>query len=210
MQFEALDGHGHVAGVEPHRHVELEVGGDRDAHSRGRREGDDAGRHIDRPAGELVHSVLVDLDRAGDPFGDRADLDDAARRIALDQLMLGQGIIACPQQLPGGLTVGPVLEPEAVDLAPSRPKERDQLVDLRLLLEAACDIPAAARLGPVDVALLVAACGRHHRGRELRPACCARRCCPETGSRGTRSSTSPVSVEPQPTHTALARRPALA
>jgi hypothetical protein len=30
-------------------------------------------------------------------------------------------------------------------------KERDQLVDLRLLLEPARDIPAAARLGPVDV-----------------------------------------------------------
>jgi hypothetical protein len=88
----------------------------------------------------------------------------------LDQLELGQGIIACPQQLAGGLVVGPVLEPEAIGLAPARPKERDQLVDLRLLLEPARDIPAAARLGPVDVALLVAASGRHHRGRELRPA----------------------------------------
>jgi hypothetical protein len=88
----------------------------------------------------------------------------------LHQLELGLGIVARPEQLAGSLVVGPVLEPEAVGLAPSRPEERDQLVNLRLLLEPARDVPAAAGLGPVDVALLVAASGRHDRGRELRPA----------------------------------------
>ena len=75
----------------------------------------------------------------------------------LDQLELGLDAIARAEQLARCLVVGPVLEPEAVGLAPARPEERDQLVDLRLLLEPARDIPAAARLSPVDVALLVAA-----------------------------------------------------
>jgi hypothetical protein len=78
----------------------------------------------------------------------------AAGRVVLDRLELGQGIIARPQQLADGLEVGPVLEPEAVGATPARPEERDQLVDLRLLLQPARDIPAAARLGPVEVALL--------------------------------------------------------
>jgi hypothetical protein len=88
----------------------------------------------------------------------------------LEELELGLGVIACPQQLASGLVVGPVLEAEAVGAASPGPEERDQLVDLRLLLEATRDIPAAARLAPVDVALLVPRAGRHHRGRELRPA----------------------------------------
>ena len=71
----------------------------------------------------------------------------------LHQLKLGLRVIACPQQLAGGLVVGPILEPKAVGLAPACPKERDQLVDLRLLLQPARDIPPPARLGPVDVAL---------------------------------------------------------
>ena len=33
----------------------------------------------------------------------------------------------------------------------------------------ACVTPAAARLGPIDVALLVAASGRHHRGPNSGP-----------------------------------------
>jgi hypothetical protein len=98
------------------------------------------------------------------------ELDHAPGRVVLDQLELGQSIIACAQQLTGRPVVGPVLEPEAVGLAASRAEERDQLIDLRLLLEPARDIPAGARLRPVDVALLVAAPGRHDRGRELRPA----------------------------------------
>jgi hypothetical protein len=39
-------------------------------------------------------------------------LDHAPRRVALDQLELSQGIIARPKELPGGLVVGPVLEPK--------------------------------------------------------------------------------------------------
>jgi hypothetical protein len=64
-----------------------------------------------------------------------------------DQLELGLRVIGRAQQLAGGPVVGPVLEPEAVGLAPARPEERNQLVDLRLLLEPARDIPAAACLG---------------------------------------------------------------
>jgi hypothetical protein len=104
-----------------------------------------------------------------DRLGDGPDLDHAAGRVVLDQLELGLGVIARPQQLAGGPVVGPVLEPEAVGLAPARPKERDQLVDLRRLLEPARDILAPARFRPVDVALLVSRASRHHRGRELRP-----------------------------------------
>ena len=33
VQPVGLDGHRHVVGVEPHRHVELEIGGDRHARS---------------------------------------------------------------------------------------------------------------------------------------------------------------------------------
>ena len=69
----------------------------------------------------------------------------------LDQLELGQRVIACPKQLAGRLVVGPVLEPEAVGLAPARPEEGDQLVDLSLLLEPARDIPAAARLAQLTL-----------------------------------------------------------
>jgi hypothetical protein len=62
----------------------------------------------------------------------------------LDQLELRLRVIARAEELSGGLVVRPVLEPEAVGLAPARPEERDQLVKLRLLLEPARDIPAAA------------------------------------------------------------------
>jgi hypothetical protein len=141
-----------------------------DAQRRRYAEGDEPGRRVDRPARELLYAVQVHLHRAGDRLGDGADLDHAPGRIVLDQLELGLRVIACPQQLARGLVVGPVLEPETVGLAPARPKERDQLVDLGLLLEPARDIPPAARLGPVDVALLVPRSGRHDRGGELRPA----------------------------------------
>ena len=57
----------------------------------------------------------------------------------LDQLELGQRVIARAEELSVRLVVGPVLEPEAIGLAPARPEERDQLVDLHLLLEPARD-----------------------------------------------------------------------
>jgi hypothetical protein len=38
VQPVALDGHRHVIGIEPRRHVELEVGGDHDAQGRRRAE----------------------------------------------------------------------------------------------------------------------------------------------------------------------------
>jgi len=68
----------------------------------------------------------------------------APGRVVLEELELRQGIIARTEQLAGGLVVGPVLEPEAVGAAPARPEVRDQLVDLRLLLEPARDIPPPA------------------------------------------------------------------
>src|ERR687897_872449 len=93
---------------------------------------------------------------------------------------------------------------------PLRPEERDQLVDLRLLLEPDRDIPAAARLGPVDIALLMAASGRHHRGRELRPA---RRAIGDVVRKPdlveAAHGSPPVSAGPQGAHAALVRRPAL-
>ena len=153
----------------------------------GRAEGDEPGRGVDRPARELLDAVQVDLHRAGDRLGDGADLDHAPGRVVLDQLELGLRVIACPEQLAGGLVVGPVLEPEAVGLAPARPEERDQLVDLRLLLEPARDIPAAARLGPVDARFRSPPPWSRTPARPSRH----RRCCPETGPRGNLSSPFP-------------------
>jgi hypothetical protein len=62
----------------------------------------------------------------------------------LHQLELDLRVIACPQQLAGRIIIGPVLEAEAVGLAPACPEERDQLV--------------------------MVAPGRNDLGRELRPA----------------------------------------
>ena len=106
-----------------HRHVELEVRGHLDTHGRRHAEGHEPGRRVDGPARELLCAIQVDLHRTCDRLGDGPDLDHAPRRVVLDQLEWGHGIIACPEQLTGGLILGPVLEPEAVGFAPSRRKK---------------------------------------------------------------------------------------
>ena len=133
VQPVALDGYRHVVGVEPHRHVELDVAGDLDPERRRCAEGDEPGRRVNGLARDLFYAVQEHLHGAGDRLGDGTDLDHAPGQIMLHQLELGLNVITCAEQLTGRLIISPVLEPEAVGAAPSRPKERDQLVDLRLL-----------------------------------------------------------------------------
>jgi hypothetical protein len=86
VQAEGLDGPRHVVGIEAHRHVELEIGGDLDASRRRRGEGARAGRYIDRTARELLDAVHVDPDRARHGLRDGAGFGDAARGISPGQL----------------------------------------------------------------------------------------------------------------------------
>jgi hypothetical protein len=79
-------------------------------------------------AGGALKVVQVNLHRARDRLCD--DLDQAPGRVVLD---LDQGSIARAEELSVRPVVGPILEPEAVGLAPSCAEERDQLVHLRRL-----------------------------------------------------------------------------
>jgi hypothetical protein len=72
-------------GIEPHRHVELEVGGDLDAERRQYTEGDEPGRRVDRPAPKLLDAVQVHLHRPRHRLGDGAELDHAPGGVVLDQ-----------------------------------------------------------------------------------------------------------------------------
>ena len=96
VQVEALDGHRHVVGANRTGTSSSKSAVIATPAAGAVAEGDDAGGHIDRPARELLHAVLVDAHRPGDRLGDRAHLDDAARGIALDQL---EGLVA-PSPVP--------------------------------------------------------------------------------------------------------------
>jgi hypothetical protein len=88
-----------MVGVEPHRHVELEIGGDLDAHGRSRAEGHEPGRGVDRPARELLYAVQVDLHRGCNRLGDGPDLDHAPGRVVLDELELRLDAITRAEEL---------------------------------------------------------------------------------------------------------------
>lgn len=136
MKVELFDADGHAVGIKAHRHVEFKIGCDGDTLCRSRDESQNAGCRVHRPAGCLFHANQIRHDRSLHRFFDRTRLTTSAGRVGFDKLETLVRSIASADDLARGAVIRPVLESKSIGAAFSRPKEGDQGIQLRLVLEA--------------------------------------------------------------------------